>query len=634
MDGHRSVLPQVTADMRRLRFDFDMKVGESIPGALARAASGHHLGSVHILLKEAGLPRGRSGLTQFLPTEQIHRLAHLIRTDPAMLAAGAGRRTIPAEANVIQQHVAFGDLVIPRAYIDVLKRRISPLSLVQDEMHRADWLNVLLPYCPVSLERLVDACGHCDSSLGWNRTLGIGACEDCGRRVDPSSEPALPEDMAEDYRLFAGLVSINPDARAAAHELLPIGLSRLSPGELVRLAVRCGLDCRTGAGPRAWQKRLGQLPAMEVAAIVARGASLVRTWPEGIRAWAMGAAADSGTDAKRYADVRRRLRRVARGDGVFRSLDEVMNEAFPNYNGSIAHSFADGSRYYLGNEVDRLLGIPHHRVVALRDRNLLPFTKVPGGPKRTRGRYCATTIDELGRRIRSSVDITACQPALGLPIYAVEQLLCMDLLQAEVDPVVIAAFDGVRVKRASIDLLIARLTSMASKVRKPRGLTPLVVEMRRFGGRPKPWAAVYSAMLSDDVQFWAAGGTTSLKLMVIPGSIDALGENDFLESDHPSFPFSTEVHTADAAEILNFKTPGVDALRVAGVIPSIRRAKSFRSPKDEIYALAAEYVSTAELMRRGRTSAERVNVQLSARGFTRRHGLWVRSEVMGVIPIR
>src|SRR3546814_1548206 len=78
--------------------------------------------------------------------------------------------------------------VVYREDILLDRRRISPLTLQTSEHHRAAWLLGLLPYCPLSLERLVDECPNCPGKkLGWRRSWGIANCERCGELVPPSS---------------------------------------------------------------------------------------------------------------------------------------------------------------------------------------------------------------------------------------------------------------------------------------------------------------------------------------------------------------------------------------------------------------------------------------------------------------
>src|SRR3546814_9913891 len=88
---------------------------------------------------------------------------------------------------------------------------------ISSEHHRAAWLLGLLPYCPLSLERLVDECPNCPGKkLGWRRSWGIANCERCGELVPPSSAAPLIPEHIENYRLFADLISFSPERRRLA----------------------------------------------------------------------------------------------------------------------------------------------------------------------------------------------------------------------------------------------------------------------------------------------------------------------------------------------------------------------------------------------------------------------------------
>src|SRR3546814_15918621 len=90
----------------------------------------------------------------------------------------------------------FRSAVVYREDILLDRRRISPLTLQTSEHHRAAWLLGLLPYCPLSLERLVDECPNCPGKkLGWRRSWGIanssGAANSCTRRAQPPLYPNI-----------------------------------------------------------------------------------------------------------------------------------------------------------------------------------------------------------------------------------------------------------------------------------------------------------------------------------------------------------------------------------------------------------------------------------------------------------
>lgn len=194
---------------RRLRFDLDMMDDESIPGAIARGVHSHVLVRTRPVLEAAGVELKHAGYSQLATPDELERLAYVVRCSPSRMSANAGERFVPREATRVSD-VRFGRHLVPRAYLELNQRRISPLSLEERDHHRLAWMNLLLPYCPESLEQLTSACALCNAKLGWHYAKGIGFCEHCGREVARSAEPPLEDELADDYRLFARLSSPDP----------------------------------------------------------------------------------------------------------------------------------------------------------------------------------------------------------------------------------------------------------------------------------------------------------------------------------------------------------------------------------------------------------------------------------------
>lgn len=619
-----------SVSIRRLRFDLDLRPGESIPGAVARAVGSHGLASVYPVMASAGLGHWlRPGLTQLLPEADLRRLAHVIRCDPDALAGMAGERLEhDGSGKVVLQRVRFGNLVLFRSHLDLLARRISPLTLHGGGHHRAAWLNVLMPFCPESLERLVATCARCGKGLGWAHSKGIGTCEHCAIEIAPSADPPLAAAFVDDYRLFARLASGDAGARGAAVAALPTMLHRLAPGDLVRIALRSGLVCRQAPLRGVRLTGLARLDPETVASIVSTGARLLRSWPEGIRDWAGREAVRCRDDLASYNRLRDTLRRMGQGDGSFADHTELMVETFPDLDRTISHSFAGGARYLLVHEVQLALGVAHDAVVRLREAGLLSFERVPGEGSRTRGRYNADQVETVAAVFRSSAPLTTCQAAFGLPAHAIEQFVCMELLEREEHPVVAALREGVRVRRSSMTALTDRLRKAAS--RKPMPLEAIRIRSAaaRIGGRAKPWGAIYAALVEKRIPFWSAvSGSGPIDVRVRPADLERFDQVVFDESRWPDFPFQAEWHTADVGEVLNLVPVHVERIRSMGGLGVTTRAKARWTARGEVLMLARALVSSAELAYRENTSSRRVTAVLARAGRPGRLGMWDRDRV-------
>ena len=609
----------------------DIDPDESIPGALARATAGHHLEKLNTVLKEAGLPAKHAGATQLMPPEALAELADVMRCGPLDLVETVGRRLVEAGPRRGRHYVAFGDLVLPRSFLDLRRRCVAPTTLASAPRHRTAWLVTVLPYCPASLERLVDACPGCGAALGWIRTRGIGRCETCEAVLPPSAQPMLLPEAADDYRLFAGLVSPTRIGRAEAYAALPERLRGLPPGDLVRLAVKWGLEAadEDGSVVRAWQTRATKLPPERLAAVVTGGAGLLRSWPEGLRDWALPACGTDGSTAA--PDLRRRVRRMAVGDAGYSARFDVVREALPADMLKSAGTFADGRRTYSGREVRRRLPQSGEHLRALRASGAIPFTTTRRGGEYTY-RYCADRVDAATERAGDAVSFGSVQRSLGLPVYALEQFFCSALLERLDDPVLRILLRRPMTSASAVKRLEADLISTASKRKRPANVLPIGQESRRIGGRPKPWHAIYSAMLSGDVPFWLDGRPHVDCLLVRQGVLDRFLDVHFDAEAHADASFAGAMDTNDAAEMLNVIPATIRQLRAEQILSDEIRPRSRVSQRDEVEALARDYVSAAELARLARTSAGHVNrVLRKADAQELVPGFWIRTPSIAAV---
>ena len=620
------------ASLRRLRFDLDLREGESIPGALCRGAASHGLYSVAPVLASAGIAPRCAGSVQLLAPEDARRLAYVIKGSPDVLASGVGRRSHDP-GGPVKTCLAFGDLVLPNAHFAFRRRRIGPASFQKDGYHRSAWLNALLPYCPESLERLVDTCGLCGASLRWAQTLGVANCETCARPVPPSSEAPLADDLSADYRLFADLVSIVPAVRRSAHDQLPPRLAQVAPGDLVRLALRLGILVHGEALTIARETSLTRAEPRLLAGIVSSGAGMLRNWPDGLRGWAVGQAAARREDADAYNRLRHDLRWVGEHVPGVDGARDLSTELFPDLDRPINYSFAASDDYYLVSQAEHVLGVSNAKVERLLAADLLPCERLPTRRTKVRVRLEGSPVRSLGDALRGCVATSACQPVLELPIYAVEQLVCLRILERETHPGVLLLHDQARVRSASIASLVDRLRAAASSARRPREATALNVTASFIGGRLKPWGAIYSALLAGELPFWLVGdGVTTRDIHVLGSALERFESEIFDEEAWTSFPFESTMHTIDAAELLNLTPPIVERIRDAGFLSFMRQGKSRRSPKAEVLDLAARHASNIELAAVAGVACARLATILGRAGLVQTNGLWPRDalEIAGV----
>lgn len=615
---------------RRLRFDLDVRDDESVPGAIARAVAEHHLVRIGAVLKEAG--HGRyAGATQLADATTLGRIAHVIRCDPYSLVMASGRRLVEPGDRRLQHFVDFHGLVVPSGHLEMKRRRIAPGALLASPHHRQDWMLSVLPYSTETLELLVDECPACGVALGWTRSVGIGRCEHCLELVPPSPLPPLPAELADDYRLFASLVSLRPAGRASAVEALAPRLRDMTSGALARFAMRLGLDCGEDDERRAWQTRPGNMPPERIARTACRGIELLRTWPDGIVTWAQKRVDLAQDESACRRDLNRRIRRIAWGDSGFEDQRELVHEAFPTFASPRAGA-ERGERLYTGHEANRIL--PGFATHATEIRRLGLVASRSDG---TRGMmesflYHSGPIDAAGAFWRDAMPVTTIVARLGLPLYAVEQMIGSGLLDPHDDPILAVVMRRRQAVASVFDDLLGRLKRRARRRAPPSTALPIGWESRRIGGGPKPWSKIFDDLLDGSIPFWLNGEPDADHLLVNRGSLDAFV--DQWPSGGPGYPsYTATMSTGDAAELLNVIPSHVVRLASAGVLTRTAGLRAMTIPMDEVERVARQHVSAAELARRARTSAEAVNERLRIAGFIPFYGLWDRTAALGALPL-
>lgn len=597
---------------RRLRFRYDPATDESAIGAFVAACGAQWLRSTASGLEGAGIGLNRPGFLQVAPPDDIFAAASAMRTDPALLAASAfatgGRR----------DRVALGDLVMPRAAFEFERRRIGPLSLLERPHHRLAWLNLLLPYCPETLEKLVQDCDGC-GPLGWRQTRGIAHCETCGERIAPSSEVGLDPDLTDDYRLMAHLMSREPAEGERAVLLLPTPMHAVSRTTLVNTALRSaimfGLDRTSGQ----FTDLVGRPPAV-IAAIACEAARLLRHWPEAIREAAAGRIATMGDDRTSYRRFLRVLRGV--GDAETGEARDMMAMAFPIMDGRSVATMANDATFYSPTETSGILSASSAQLRELRDAAAIRFDKMPSG-RHVRARYEPAGVEEIARQIAGSVAPETGAIGLDVPVYAIGQFVAHGLLETAGHPAV-TILRGRRVLSAGIEELRRAVLAAASPV-EPTQSERLSVALRRFAGE-KPWAATVRALLSGLVPFSVPHAPFSIRaLKVDPVALAAIG----LSVDEGEDPLGlSHISMRDACEIVGAPYAILARTLLEAGVAQERVGRARGVEREALSRLGREIVCMAEIVAITGKKPVAQSYELRRIGAQRRFGVWCRRDLI------
>lgn len=536
-------------ETKQLRFALDLYEDESIIGAIARAADQHVLFRLQAILDAAEVKAFRPATLQHATPSELERIAHVIRCDPAELVGRAGRGITDA-VGFRKIAVEYGENhIISGKMLDYHTRRIAPKALLQAEYHRLDWFNVLLQYCPQTLELIVNTCPACDNTLGWKAAAGIGSCEFCGTLIPPSLEPGLPVELADSYRRFAELVSLHkPTASRARAQLASPDLAKLPTNQLIELVMDIGCLFLDEPAIRVTNLSLNT-SSLKAAQAICCGVEYLAGWPDSFQSSFQRALHEHAKDPARIYKLWRATRKVSEtlASGPLATIID------PAAHGATDPENQTGpfSRRYTERDVERVLKIPPEKRLKLHE---WPELRVQSLTKRMRhlGAYDGGQIDELAQHFLGLAEIEATSWQIKLPHYAIEALLDAGMLVWEDHPAVRTVRPKVAVRSSSAIDFQARVQTAAAATRPPAGCSSLLSAAKRIGGRRKPWAAIYRALLDGEMRFWLSGGAEvgPSHLLVQP--------EDMVRFDHivdkvlkPDLPQATVISKMDACEILN-----------------------------------------------------------------------------------
>lgn len=589
--------PPAGTEMRPLVRATIPKRDESLVGFIARATDRNVLGNLRIILEEVGLTLPRPGAVgQVIRTEQLAKLASKVGCSPEELSSKLHPYIGEEGASAL---VSWHGQLLRRFHLELSRRRISPATLQSQEHHSAPWLLEPLAYCPMSFERLIDRCGECQQPLGWVAARGIGVCEHCRQVVRHPDGETLPEELRAGYTSFARLLSTCPATRDNRLAQLPAGLRCLQLHELVSLAFTLG-RALTSARPNVIANEGRPFTdAHATAKCFAVAVPLLDGWPMSVRARLGEIADDPAFDQSFTLRLIRKL-----GHQNYKGpTATAVRKAFPELFGSGRHTLK-ALQASVMNPLAFMIegGFTSAQYAKLREGDFLGDT-APTGTVRTSIHFSKAVADDLIQAKRGSEGMSKLAQALGLPRYAVEQLICLE----EVEHVSRAAFFALgfptRITIASRETFIQDL--LLSEESAPKEAQSLVYLMRRFTGAEKPWGSVLKALRAGALRFWLSPDSRYRngiawplvrRILVIPDDFAKTSFAPFKSAAFPNFEFEQLMSQRDALEVLAAKH-SMFGLAIANreieVLPGWGQAQV--ASRKAVTNLARQHVSAAEI---------------------------------------
>jgi len=609
---------------------------EYLMGLVLKAASENFHSNVSSILAAAGYPHARSFDLALTKPEILPALANVLGLGESVVAdmAYAARRSVPG-----LKTIDFMGSEVPDSDIVTRIRRISPATLRTAPFHRAVWSHGLLPFCPHSLERLIDSCPECGSSLGWfsatsrrdwepSRNTEVNAifrcteitCEMDLREVETTR---LSDDLVGPYRRMAALLAPR-DAAIDSTEAYE-RLKHIEPGATFELGWQLARVFAPNRVPRLNAK------SMDVDRIVEThltADTILAGWPGRLREMLQDGVRESG-----IAETERRLgllRKVASAKRSWPSVAETVRDAFPDLleRGRQSVRSLDAS-VVTGTVANHIVRMHTSRFATLKRSGVLsPISET--GSLRAFQDFSLDTVEALARAKLGSLPGDTIGERLGISHHGVEQLIVTSVLELESNYVLLAAYPGLHVTKASFEELHHCLRSCSSPEDDLPSPIPLRIAIKAIPGE-KPWSAIFQALLDGHVGFRLVESSKPLsrRIIVDASSIMALSRLRFDRRDYPDFTFSTEMTKRDAEEALNL---------VPGTLPTALKQELGISPDQsrirtkDVARVAKDRISAAEICARTAVGSRRLP-RCFRRARIRRRGAagWARHEVEPLI---
>lgn len=568
--------------------------GESGDGYGARVAAAEFIPRLFDFTSMAGASfTHRAALSQ-LDGKGVRIVADCLGVEAADLAERCMRH------GQEPKRTAFFGIHIDRQHVAPTTRRFAPASLLISAHHRALWKLRPFPFCEETWQFLTDTCPNdaCATVQRWRWTGGIEHCDRCGEPLTRATVEDVPVHRRDALAQAIGTIHPDPERRADSRAALPSDLAVLGPAALLDLlcAVAGVVDpsIRFPVGKRLISPKAD---APRVAEAVAEAWNVLTGWPSAFGSLAaerlstrQGRFGDGNGEATvDFLELPSRCRLDPDVEVVIRQLAAGLRS-----NASAGYSPRDAASRS-GATSSALVKARRDGVIAtvfhLADRGPVPLLE-------------RSAIDALAGDARVLHHHAAAE--LGVTSRAVEEMVRLGILEpAPAAP----GRSGEGIARSSLDALRRRIEANACQIAD--GI-PLGAAMRAAGGRLKPWASAFAALLDGKLRYGLADGADCLTARIVVAR-EAVALLPALRDVpvNPADPYGKLMSKADAADALNLQP---NAYSFLAEWPS-SNGWTRTVPTDWVEAMTRRYISAAEIsMRLGIAS-------LSVRALMRTEGI-------------
>jgi len=374
-----------------------------------------------------------------------------------------------------------------------------------------------------------------------------------------------------------------------------------------------------------------------MAAAAAAGIQLIEDWPNGVRNRARTLIEGRGDDSD-CKDAICAIRSLGNERAFHRQQIELVREVLPEIfvDTRRAVGLLDGP-VLLQKDICQQAGISSRDVRSLAGAGVLPV-RVISGDKRCNIQFSANEAEEFCERRRASIPIEAAASRLGLPIYAIEQLIDAEILEQELHPAVLLIDQQPRVTHASFELLRQRLADQPLPSKERTGLITLRRQSRRVGGGLKAWDQILGAILTGEVTIYRAADRSDRALidqvLCAPGSL-VVGISSLSPKLRNGQPRQSRMTQRDACEVLNLDAMQIKPVIEAGWLGFEKCGLRLTCSITEVLTYATKMVPPAELADRlgTRSDAVHATIRRLSPAVEKMPGGWSREQVAAALTL-
>ena len=568
---------------------------EGLHGLIARATHSNRLGHAKVILEDIGLSLARQGLaSQRMDDRQAIALALKIGCE----AEAIGRiRTQPVQGSQ-GPLLRWGSTAIRSSDLLVMKRRVCPETMTSQDWLPAQWSLKHRPYCAYCFAPLVDRCDTCGLQLGWGTARGVAACAACKREVEASSAPRLSEIHREDYRLLSDISSMDDNIRKAGLSQFPARIASLELHQFLDLALGLGQAFIPNSG--GLRRIATKLPSRITSSAYCTGVRILKDWPQALIERGEAFIAEGKMQEMHFWQTLTRLRNAGT-NGSFAGT--FLRSQLPGLTDerrlSIPGLFCGvmGSR-----ELQNASGLQVPQIRRLREDGV--FGKVHATGTKAKSFQIDRKIgEEVTRLFRDTVSLHAAAYRIGVPVYCVEQLVCLGELQAVDHAALISLSSAPRIMSNSLEDFLKRIANRIPVEQDGRdGCISLRAACSALYCGEKPYAKYLVMVLAGSLgahlrqDEHKRSAALLSRILVNFAAFEQRPTSPFVSTMYPSFRFSDTYTQRDAADVLSVRSIDVAKATEEELLVSKTGYKCSRIyERSTIRSAAERHMSSAEL---------------------------------------